>query len=172
MGFADVWNRTLVYFGIAEEDDEWDEDGYVTEEELERMREFSLLMVCANPDLVVERGDQLVYCAGALAELYASLGGEVLYAGKPHEPIYHVAFEKISSARGGPISRARVLAIGDSVRTDLKGAAGVGVDSLFITGGIHAEELGDREDPDLGRLGEIFARAGVGARAVMARLAW
>lgn len=136
----------------------------------ERMKARQLLMLCANPDLLVERGERLVYCAGALAELYASLGGDVLYAGKPHRPIYDEALAAIATIRGTP--PARVLAIGDSVRTDLTGASALGLDCLFITGGIHAEELGHRDDPDLVRLGEIFAQAGMLPRAVMRRLAW
>jgi ribonucleotide monophosphatase NagD (HAD superfamily) len=105
-----------------------------------------------------------------LAELYGSLGGEVLYAGKPYRPIYDEALAAIEAVRGTP--PRRVLAIGDSVRTDLTGACALGLDCLFITGGIHAEELGDRDDPDLARLGEIFAKADVRARAVMRRLEW
>jgi HAD superfamily hydrolase (TIGR01459 family) len=136
----------------------------------ERMKARNLLMLCANPDLLVERGERLVYCAGALAELYAAIGGEVLYAGKPHRPIYDEALAAVEAARG--TRPARVLAIGDSVRTDLTGACALGLDCLFITGGIHAEELGPRDDPDLVRLGEIFAEAGVQARAVMRRLVW
>jgi len=135
-----------------------------------QMQARNLLMLCANPDLLVERGERLVYCAGALAELYGSLGGNVLYAGKPHRPIYDEALAAIEAIRG---TRARrVLAIGDSVRTDLTGAFALGLDCLFVTGGIHAEELGPRDNPDLVRLGEIFAAANVRARAVMRRLIW
>jgi HAD superfamily hydrolase (TIGR01459 family) len=139
---------------------------------LEEMRRRALLLVCANPDLVVERGDRLVYCAGAVAELYERMGGEALYTGKPHRPIYEAALGRIAALRGSPIVPARVLAIGDSVRTDLAGAAALGMDSLFIIRGIHAEELGERDDPDLGRLGRIFAEAGVVPRAVMQELIW
>jgi len=135
-----------------------------------QMQARNLLMLCANPDLLVERGERLVYCAGALAELYGSLGGNVLYAGKPHRPIYDEALAAIEAIRG---TRARrVLAIGDSVRTDLTGAFALGLDCLFVTGGIHAEELGPRDNPDLVRLGEIFAAANVRVRAVMRRLVW
>ena len=139
---------------------------------LERMRARGLLFLCANPDLVVERGDRLIYCAGAIADLYAQLGGEVVYAGKPHRPIYDAALARIAAARGAPIPAARVLAIGDSIRTDLAGAAALGIDGIFITRGIHAEELGHRDDPDLDRLGRFFAAAGVTPKAVMRQLAW
>src|SRR5499427_364501 len=133
---------------------------------LARMRARSLFMVCANPDLVVERGNKLVYCAGAIADRYAHLGGEVLYAGKPHPPIYEEAFALIAAARGASIPRARVLAIGDSVRTDLTGATRVGIDCLFVTAGIHAEELGGRHAPDTNALAVIFADADAPPKAV------
>jgi HAD superfamily hydrolase (TIGR01459 family) len=136
------------------------------------IRERNLFMLCGNPDLVVERGDKLIYCAGALADLYASLGGEVLYAGKPHRPIYDLALERVAKARGKPVAKSRVLAIGDSIRTDLTGATGYGLDCLFVTAGIHAEELGDRHAPDPEALRKIFADAGIAPKAVTSRLAW
>ena len=139
---------------------------------LERMRARSLFMVCANPDLVVERGEHLVYCAGAIADRYVHLGGEVLYAGKPHPPMYEEAFAQIAALRGSSVPRARVLAIGDSVRTDLTGATRMGIDCLFVTAGIHAEELGGGHAPDPGALAVIFADAEAAPRAVMHRLAW
>jgi len=136
------------------------------------IRARGLFMVCANPDVVVERGDRLVYCAGAIADLYGALGGEVLYAGKPHRPIYEQAVGKAVAARGKNVALGRVLAIGDSVRTDLKGAQTFGIDCLFVTTGIHADELGSRDNPDAGALGTIFASAGTAPKAVMRRLAW
>jgi HAD superfamily hydrolase (TIGR01459 family) len=138
---------------------------------LTRVRERGLFMICGNPDLVVERGDKLVYCAGAIADLYGELGGEVLYAGKPHPPIYREVLSRIAMARGGEPPRSRVLAIGDSVRTDLTGAAGMGLDCLFVIAGIHAEEVG-RDDPDTAALDEMFAAAGVAPKAVTRRLKW
>jgi HAD superfamily hydrolase (TIGR01459 family) len=139
---------------------------------LMRLRARNLLMVCANPDLVVERGDKLVYCAGAVADLYESLGGEVLYAGKPHRPIYEAALAKAAAARGQAPALDRVLAIGDSVRTDLTGANAFGIDCLFVTAGIHAEELGGRDNPDAALLQKKFVDANVFPKAVMRRLAW
>jgi HAD superfamily hydrolase (TIGR01459 family) len=137
-----------------------------------RMRARALPMICANPDVVVERGDTLVYCAGAIADLYAAAGGEVVYAGKPYRPIYEQALGLAEAARGQRVDRHRLLAIGDSVRTDLKGAAAFGIDALFVTAGIHAEELGDRSDPDAATLSAIFAASGVAPKAVMHRLSW
>ena len=139
---------------------------------LMKLRERNLFMVCANPDLVVERGERLVYCAGAIADLYGSLGGEVLYAGKPHRPIYETALAKAAAARGQRPSLERVLAIGDSVRTDLAGATAFGIDCLFVTAGIHAEELGGRENPDAELLQSIFAEAKIHPKAVTRRLVW
>jgi HAD superfamily hydrolase (TIGR01459 family) len=103
--------------------------------------ERRLPMICGNPDLVVHRGHKLVYCAGALAELYEALGGETIYAGKPHRPIYAAALERIAALRGAPVAPARALAIGDALRTDLAGAAAAGLDALFVADGIHRDEL-------------------------------
>jgi HAD superfamily hydrolase (TIGR01459 family) len=139
---------------------------------LTEVRARGLFMLCGNPDLVVERGETLVYCAGALADLYGTLGGEVLYAGKPHRPIYDLALDRLVALRGGPAPRQRVLAIGDSVRTDLTGADRFGIDCLFVTAGIHAEELGDRHDPDPTAVSKIFADAGLMPKAVTRKLAW
>jgi HAD superfamily hydrolase (TIGR01459 family) len=139
---------------------------------LAAMRARALFMVCANPDIVVERGDELIYCAGALADAYAALGGEVLYCGKPYAPIYDAALGKAAALRGDAPPRARVLAIGDSVRTDLKGAASFGLDCLFVISALHAEQAGGREAPDLSGLNAMFAAAGVEPKAVMRRLAW
>ena len=139
---------------------------------LGQMRARNLLMVCANPDVVVERGEKLVYCAGAIADLYSTLGGEVLYAGKPHRPLYDQALALAESLRGKPTTLDRVLAIGDSVRTDLAGAATLGVDCLFVTAGIHAEEFGRREEPDPAAIARVFLAAGLMPTAIMHRLRW
>jgi HAD superfamily hydrolase (TIGR01459 family) len=139
---------------------------------LELMLARKLFMVCGNPDVVVERGPDLIYCAGALADLYADMGGEVLYAGKPYRPIYELALAKAQASLGRAVDLRRALAIGDSVRTDLKGAHAFGVDFLFITAGIHAEELGGRESPDAAALSAVFAAAGQLPKAVMRQLQW
>ena len=139
---------------------------------LELMLKRKLYMVCGNPDVVVERGPRLVYCAGAIADLYATMGGEVLYAGKPYRPIYDMALTKAQAASGARAALSRVLAIGDSVRTDLKGARAAGIDFLFVTSGIHAEELGGRERPDGALLKTTFAAAGEIPKAVMRELRW
>ncbi len=106
-----------------------------------KARERKLTLVCANPDIVVERGDRLIYCAGAIAELYRELGGEVIFYGKPHRPIYERAMALAGERQGYQIDRKKVLAIGDSVRTDLNGANGMGLDCLFLTRGIHSADF-------------------------------
>jgi len=142
-------------------------------EMLALMRSRQLFMVCANPDVVVERGDALIYCAGAIADAYATLGGNVLYCGKPYMPIYQTALEKAASLRGGvQPSLNRVLAIGDSVRTDLSGAAAFGLECIFVTSRLHAEAYGSREAPDVAALNAMFAAAGVTPKAIMRGLTW
>jgi len=159
----------VVCSGLDDDDTETPDD---YRGRLELMLKRKLFMVCGNPDVVVERGDKLVYCAGSIADLYATLGGEVLYAGKPYRPIYEMALAKAESAAGRKVAPRRVLAVGDSVRTDLKGAHTVGIDFLFVTSGIHAEELGGRERPDAKALSGVFAAAGEIPKAVMRRLVW
>jgi len=139
---------------------------------LQRLKVRGLFMLCANPDVVVERGEALIYCAGALADLYQSMGGEVLYAGKPYLPIYRRALAQAEAARGAKVPLSRVLAIGDSVRTDLKGAAALGIDFLFLTSGIHAGEIGAGGNPDPATLAIFFEQAKMLPKAVMHRLVW
>jgi HAD superfamily hydrolase (TIGR01459 family) len=132
-------------------------------------RERRLTLVCANPDIVVERGDRLIYCAGAIAELYLQLGGEVIFYGKPYRPIYERAIALASERRGHAIEPKRVLAIGDSVRTDLAGAHGFGIDCLFVTRGIHAEQFEGIDQFDPGSVRELFGHP---PRALTRELRW
>lgn len=106
---------------------------------LERALARRLPLVCANPDLLVDVGGELLPCAGVIAELYEAMGGPVYWAGKPYAPAYTAAMDKIARLRGHGISRDRVLAIGDAVRTDLAGAANAGIASLFVAQGIHRD---------------------------------
>jgi HAD superfamily hydrolase (TIGR01459 family) len=159
----------VVCSGLFDDTTETPQD-YVTL--IAAMRERGLTMVCANPDIVVERGDKLVYCAGAIADLYAAAGGDVVYAGKPFRPIYEQALAVARAVRGRETAPARLLAIGDSIHTDLKGAAAFGIDFLFVTAGIHAEELGGRDRPDAAALSDIFAAAGLVPKSVTQRLVW
>lgn len=132
-----------------------------------------LPMVCANPDIVVERGDKHIYCAGALARLYEEMGGRVIYFGKPYGPIYDVARAKLAGLRGRAVDDRRILAVGDGIATDIKGAAGTGIDALFITGGIAAAHVGDHaEAPDQARVIRYCEEAGLRPIGAAARLTW
>jgi HAD superfamily hydrolase (TIGR01459 family) len=116
------------------------------EPELRAMAARGMTMICANPDIVIHRGDTLIYCAGALARRYEGLGGPVLYAGKPYPPIYERALALAERTRGGTIDASRLLAIGDGMKTDIAGAARAGLDALFVTGGIHRSLHGETAD--------------------------
>jgi HAD superfamily hydrolase (TIGR01459 family) len=132
-------------------------------------RDRKLTLICANPDIVVERGDRLIYCAGAIAELYRELGGEVIFYGKPHRPIYERAMQLAAERHHHPIELNRVLAIGDSVRTDLAGAHSFGIDCLFVTRGIHAEEFEGVDQLDPASVKELFGHP---PRALTRELRW
>ena len=120
--------------GLRDDETETPDD---YEPELRAMAARAMTMICANPDIVIHRGETLVYCAGALARRYEDLGGPVVYAGKPYAPIYDRALMLAEQARGAPIDKRRVLAIGDGMKTDIAGATRAGLDALFVTGGIH-----------------------------------
>jgi HAD superfamily hydrolase (TIGR01459 family) len=127
-----------------------------------------LPMVCANPDLEVMRAGVREICAGALAQRYEALGGFVRYHGKPDPSVYRTCFAALRVA-----DRARILAVGDSLRTDIAGAMRTGIDSVFVVGGIHAEELGDRTGgAEAGKLTAACARTGIWPTYAMPILAW
>lgn len=135
--------------------------------------ERGLEMICANPDRVVQRGDKLIYCAGALADLYAAMGGRVVMAGKPFAPIYELCMVEAERLLGRPADPARVLAIGDGAVTDVLGANAQGLDVLFVAAGIHRHELEDADgalDPD--RVARTLAEAGAHARYACADFRW
>ena len=139
---------------------------------LSRAAALRLPMICANPDKVVQRGDRLIYCGGALAELYQTLGGEVVMAGKPHAPIYREALAQAAELAKGPIDPSRVLAIGDGVATDIVGANAQSLDVLFVVGGIHtAETRGADGGLDAEAAGRLLAASGAHATWAMDALA-
>jgi HAD superfamily hydrolase (TIGR01459 family) len=110
-------------------------------------KQLGLKLLCANPDIVVDRGDVREWCAGALARLYTEMGGESLYFGKPHPPIYDLARRRLLEL-GSDVPDSAILAIGDGVLTDIAGAMGEDIDSLFISGGLAAQETKTSHDPD------------------------
>lgn len=137
---------------------------------LERALERDLDLVCANPDIVVQAGDQLIYCAGAIARLYREMGGRSIVAGKPHRPIYRLARHALS-AMGSPVTDDRILAVGDGPETDLEGAKRAGVDALFIADGILGGDLESRDfDPEA--IAAALAGYGATAQWVAPRLLW
>ncbi len=120
-----------------------------------------LKLLCANPDIVVDRGESREWCAGALAQLYTEMGGESLYFGKPHPPIYDLARRRLY-ALGGTIPDAGIICIGDGIATDIQGAMGEDFDSLFITGGLAATETGTVTQPDPAMLDDYIAKSMIG----------
>jgi HAD superfamily hydrolase (TIGR01459 family) len=135
-------------------------------------RRRGLPLICANPDRVVEHGGRLIYCGGAVADLYEASGGKVLMAGKPYKPIYEEALRLAEQAAGRAGDRTKILAIGDSVRTDAIGAAGFGVDLLFITGSIHAGELDAFGKPDPATIRALVEPTRARLAGYMPNLAW
>jgi HAD superfamily hydrolase (TIGR01459 family) len=131
-----------------------------------------LPMICANPDIVVQRGDRLIYCGGALAELYAAMGGEVIMAGKPFSPIYDLCLAEAQLMLGRPLDRARVLCIGDAVVTDAKGANNQGLDVLFVASGIHGAETIGPDGLEPAAVERLLAKDGARATWTIADLSW
>ena len=134
-------------------------------------RARGLTLLCANPDMIVDRGEQRLYCAGALALAYEQAGGEVVWFGKPHRPTYVQSFHLLEELAGREVAPRAVLAIGDGIRTDVKGGLDAGLDVLFVTGGLSATELGtDPEHPDPARLDAYLADHGAAPRFAIGRL--
>lgn len=131
-----------------------------------------LPFICANPDLVVDVGGTLYLCAGAIADLYEHMGGEVYWCGKPHASTYATARAVAERLRGGPVAASDMLAIGDSLRTDITGAERAGIDALFIASGIHRDELMGDGLLHGGRIAELFPPGSPTAVAAMPVLAW
>jgi HAD superfamily hydrolase (TIGR01459 family) len=161
------WADFILNTGPAEWDDTIEDYAPL----LRRCLERRLPMVCANPDLVVMHGAKLALCAGALAQFYEEQGGRVRWHGKPHRSVYDRCLGLLSVG-----DRSRILAVGDSLRTDIPGAAAAGIDSLFVAGGIHAKEFGLGEGsegtPDLTRVEAALTLGGHHPVAVAARFCW
>lgn len=131
-----------------------------------------LPMICANPDIVVQRGERLIYCGGALAQRYEQMGGEVIMAGKPHAPIYDLCLAEAQILLGKTLDRSRVLCIGDAVVTDAKGANDQGLDVLFVASGIHGAETIGPAGVNAQAVESLLAKDGVSATFAIADLAW
>ncbi len=162
MHFSDLEDAAFISCtGLFDDEHETPED-YV--KLLTEARDNGLPLVCANPDVQVRRGDKVIYCGGALAQLYEKLGGEVIYAGKPHPPIYRLSRAWLTEIAGYDIPNDRVLAIGDNVFTDLLGAQQEDYDCLFIADGIH----GAKNE----KLTNLLTEHGITARYMSEGLSW
>lgn len=129
-----------------------------------------LKMLCANPDIQVDRGDKRIYCAGALAQAYNDMGGVAHNFGKPHPPIYLLAYQRLAAIAGHEIAPKKILCIGDGINTDIRGAIGEDLDSLFITGGLAAAETGTDGQPDLAKLDAFLTNVQLTPRYSMGHL--
>lgn len=136
---------------------------------LSKAKSHDLPMLCANPDLTVMRGENTIYCAGSIAALYEELGGQVKLFGKPYQTSYDLAMEKL-----GLSDPSRILAVGDAMRTDIKGATGANIDSVLVAGGLHAEDwglsLGDQ--PTLKQIEAAIGEFGFAPTAVISHMIW
>ncbi len=139
---------------------------------LDRALRLKLPFVCANPDLVVDVGGTRLYCAGAIADLYAHMGGRVYWAGKPYAVAYETAHGRAEALRDSNVERSKCLVIGDAVRTDLKGAENFGCDALFIASGIHRHETMNGLMLSADKLAALFAPGAPPAIAAMTELRW
>ncbi len=137
-----------------------------------RAVERDLELICANPDIVVQRGDRLIYCGGALAQLYESLGGRVTMAGKPYPAIYELSLAKAQEALGRPLDHARVLCIGDGLPTDIRGANARGLDVLFVASGIHGGETIGPDGLNVPAVEDLLRQDGLSATYAIADLVW
>ncbi|MEM7499391.1 MAG: TIGR01459 family HAD-type hydrolase [Pseudomonadota bacterium] len=161
--------ETILLVGLRDDQTEDPED---YDAEFEDWAARRLPVLCANPDIIVDRGEERLWCAGALAQRYAARhgddGAEVVWYGKPYPPSYEASFEMVDALAGRAVARERILGIGDGIATDVKGAHAQGCDALFISGGIAAAEVGDHpERPDPARLEAFFAREGERPRFAM-----
>lgn len=158
----------VVCSGLFDDDTETPEDYAVL---LRSLAAQDLPMICANPDHMVERGNQLIYCAGALAAVYEDFGGKVVYAGKPHAPVYERALEMIAQLAGEPVGRDQILAIGDGVKTDIAGASNLGIDAVFVASRLHVLGEGG-EALDAPHLNKLFAQTARRPIAATRALDW
>lgn len=132
-------------------------------------KQKDLPLLCANPDIVVDRGETREYCAGAIAALYTEMGGTSLYFGKPHPPVYDLARRRLAEVRPG-VADTAILCIGDGPHTDIDGAMGEDIDSLFISGGLAAQETKTSQDPEESALNAYLTKENINPTYTIGRL--
>jgi HAD superfamily hydrolase (TIGR01459 family) len=159
---------SVVCTGLVDDETEAPDD-YDTV--LREVAELGLPFLCANPDIVVQRGDRLIYCAGALAERFEAMGGQAIYPGKPHPAIYELALRRAGEVLGAQVDKAAVLAIGDGLKTDILGAERFGIASLFIAHGIHGGDLARGGKVDIEAVRRACSVEGLHPIGVMSALA-
>lgn len=162
MNFCDLEDAAFISCTGLFDDEIETPDDYL--QMLTAARDYGIPMVCANPDIRAKRGSQLIYCGGALAQLYEKLGGETIYTGKPHEPIYRLSRAWLREVMGYDITADRVLAIGDNIHTDLLGAQREDYDCLFVADGVHAGNEA--------KLKAVLAEHGISAKYMADKLMW
>lgn len=170
LGLVDAPLSEAAFIGISGlvGDDETPAD-YV--EICKQARARDLEMLCANPDIVVQFGDKMIWCAGAVARDYAEMGGRVVMAGKPYAPIYELAYRELATIAGKPIDKASILAIGDGIVTDVAGANAQGLDCVFVASGMHGEALWTNGAVDAAKVDAALSAENVRATYVMRELA-
>ncbi len=164
IGFRDIDTADFILFSGMYNDTTETPDDYRAA--MEKWHARKLQLVCANPDRQVQFGDSVIYCAGAVAEIYEKNGGDVVWLGKPYQPVYTEAVAKLESLLDEP---ARILAIGDGPKTDIPGAQGAGIDALFITGGLAGavQTLDTAEE-----IAAVLTAENTTAMAAMRHLVW
>jgi HAD superfamily hydrolase (TIGR01459 family) len=172
LGLAEGGPETAAFISVTGPyDDENDEPGDYRDRFIACIAR-GLDLICANPDIVVQRGDKLIYCGGALAQLYESLGGRSVMAGKPYAPIYEMALKQAEAELGRPIDAARVLCVGDGLPTDVRGANARGLDILFVANGIHGGETVGPDGLNLEVISDLLRQEGLKATWAIADMAW
>lgn len=139
---------------------------------MRRMLSRDLVMVCANPDIVVMVGDRKIWCSGALAQMYTRMGGRVVMAGKPHAPIYDICLAEVNRLTGRDVPKSRILAVGDGMGTDVTGAQANGIDCLFVATGIHRNAVTETGQLDAAQLAADLAQEKTRARYGAPGLVW
>lgn len=170
LGLAQAPLSEAAFFAISglNRDDETPED-YA--DVLREAKARDLDFICANPDIVVQHGNRMIWCAGAIARDYEAIGGKVIMAGKPFAPIYDLARKELAQIAGRAVEASRILCIGDGVVTDIAGANAQGLDSLFIAAGIHGEALWTNGKLDPAKVDAALAAENARATYAMAALA-